>query len=218
MCTNYRPTARDHLRQVFGVAEPDFDYPEESYPGYAAPVIRRAVAGISGRECLAAGFGLIPHWAKDLRIARNTYNARSETVAEKPSFRSPWRQGQYCLVPMDAFYEPCYESGRAVRWRIASADGQPFAVAGLWERWVAAATGEILHSFTMLTVNADGHPVMGRMHRPGDEKRSLVLIGRADFDAWLGARPEAARALLRAPAPDALVAEASPRPTGRARA
>jgi putative SOS response-associated peptidase YedK len=213
MCTNYRPTARDHLREHFGVADPDFDYPEESYPGYRAPVIRRFRD--AARACLAAGFGLIPHWAKDASIARNTYNARSETVAERPSFRSPWRQGQFCLVPMDAFYEPCYESGKSVRWRIAAADGLPFAVAGLWERWLARETGEVLHSFTMLTVNADGHPVMGRMHKPGDEKRSLVLIGRAHYDDWLGASPASAHEMLRAPAADALVAEASPRPPVR---
>jgi len=210
MCTNYRPTARDHLREHFGVAAPDVDFPEESYPGYLAPVIRRTAP--HGRECLAASFGLIPHWAKDPRIARNTYNARSETVAEKPSFRGPWRQAQFCLVPMESFYEPCYESGKAIRWRIGAADGRPFAVAGLWERWVAMETGEVVHSFTMLTVHADGHPVMGRMHRPGDEKRSLVLIDPADFEQWLGATPAQARALVRLPPADAWVAEASPRP------
>ena len=58
-----------------------------------------------------AVFGLAPPWVKDLCFARHTYNARSETVASKPSYRSAWRKGQFCLVPMLAFYEPSYASG-----------------------------------------------------------------------------------------------------------
>lgn len=217
MCTNYRPTARDHLRENFGTPEPDFDWPAESYPGYLAPIVRRAQDGT--RQCLAACFGLVPAWARDRKIARNTYNARSETVAEKPSYRAPWRRGQFCLVPMDWFYEPCYESGKAERWRIARPDGSPFAVGAIWERWVDPDSGEVVHSFSMLTVNADRHPVMGRMFLPQDEKRSLVVVAPADFDRWLGADAQLARSLIRAPAADELVTSPSPKArTGHARA
>jgi putative SOS response-associated peptidase YedK len=79
--------------------------------------------------CGPAKFGLIPSWAKDEKIARYTYNARSETAAEKPSYRTAWRQRQYGLVLGDNFYEPGYESGRAVRWKIELASGDPFAIA-----------------------------------------------------------------------------------------
>jgi len=209
MCTNYRPSARDYIREHFGTLALNFEYPEEGYPGYVAPMIRRAASG--NREVLAARFGLIPPWAKDTKISRNTYNARSETVAEKPSYRSAWRRGQYCLVPMNSFYEPCYESGKAVRWRIERTDRKPFAVAGIWERWVDPGTGEVVHSFSMLTVNADGHPVMGRMHRPEDEKRSVVIVEPGDYDGWLGAPPPAAVGFLRAPADEEIVAVAAPR-------
>jgi putative SOS response-associated peptidase YedK len=89
-------------------------------------------------------------------------------------------------------------------------------VAGIWERWIDPQTGEVLHSFSMLTVNADGHPVLGRMFAADDEKRSLVVIEAADHEAWLQATPEAARALLRAPAPGALQAEPSARAGPRA--
>jgi putative SOS response-associated peptidase YedK len=210
MCTNYRPTSRDHLRERFAVEPPAGSYAEEAYPCYAAPIVRAVPGG--GHECLLACFGLIPPWAKDTKIARNTYNARSETVAEKPSFRNAWRRGQFCLVPMDAFYEPCYESGKAVRWRISRADGAAMGVAGIWERWVAPATGEVVHSFSMLTVNADAHPVMARMHRAGEEKRSIVPLSQDRFEAWLGAGAPDASSFLAPPAADALVAEASPRP------
>jgi len=97
---------------------------------------------------------------------------------------------------MENFFEPCWETGRAVRWRIARADGDLFAAAGLWERWADPASGEVTTSFTLLTVNADAHPLMARMHRPGDEKRMPVLLAPGDFEAWLHATDEQAHALV----------------------
>jgi putative SOS response-associated peptidase YedK len=206
VCTNYRPGSRDFIRERFGL-EADFEYVAETYPAYSAPVVLR-----SGQAniCRAACFGLIPHWARDTKIARNTYNARSETVAEKPSFRNAWRQRQFCLVPMQGFYEPNYESGRAVRWRIARAGGEEFCVAGIWESWRAPTAQEVL-SFSMLTVNAAGHPLMERFHAPGDEKRSIVVVEPAQYDAWLGADGAHAREMLHGFDAGAFVAIADPR-------
>ena len=134
-----------------------------------------------------ARFGLIPAWAKDDKISRHTYNARSETAAEKPSYRTPWKHRQFGLVLVDNFYEPSYESGRAVRWRIALASGDPFGIACLWDRWTDPASGERVVSFSMLTVNADEHPVMRQFHPAGDEKRTPVVIAPELHDAWLSA-------------------------------
>jgi putative SOS response-associated peptidase YedK len=118
-------------------------------------------------------------------------------VADKPSYRTAWRQRQFCLVPMARFYEPCWETGRAVRWRIHRQDGEPFTVAALWDSWTDRASGEIVESFSMLTINADGHPVMGRFHRPGDERRSLVVVPQPHRLDWLTASPAVASQLLR---------------------
>lgn len=134
-----------------------------------------------------AQFGLVPPWAKDLKIARHTYNARFETVAEKPSYRDAWREAHFAIVLADHFFEPCYETGHAVRWRIELASGEPMGIAGLWQRWRHPGDGQVLASFTMLTINADGHPVMSRMHKPDDEKRTPVVLPASSFDAWLGA-------------------------------
>ena len=129
-------------------------FPDESYPGFDAPIVVKSHQ--TGRvACGLAKFGLIPAWAKDDKIARHTYNARSETAAEKPNYRTAWRHRQYGLVLVDNFYEPHYESGRAVRWRIDLASGDPFGIACLWDRWTDSATGELVVSFSMLTVNAD---------------------------------------------------------------
>jgi putative SOS response-associated peptidase YedK len=82
-------------------------------------------------------------------------------------------------------------------WRIRRADGEPMGLASLWDQWTDPGTGEVVTSFTMLTVNADGHPVMGRFHRPGDEKRSVVVLEPAQFDAWLGASVQAVEAVKK---------------------
>ena len=121
-----------------------------------------------------------------------TMNARAETVGEKPTYRRAWQHGKLCLVPMLGFFEPCYESGKAERWRFSMADGKPFAVAGIWRAWQEEQG--YTFSFSLLTINADSHPLLRRMHKPGDEKRSLVIVPNKDYDAWLGCRdPELAR-------------------------
>ena len=108
MCTNFTPTKKSQwAKEKLGVDLPA-DYPVESYPGFAAPLVVKSHQ--SDRvACGLAKFGLIPSWAKDEKIARHTYNARSETAAEKPSYRTAWRQRQYGLVLVDNFYEPSYE-------------------------------------------------------------------------------------------------------------
>jgi len=197
------------VHQHFGADLPQQPYPPEAFPGYTAPI---ALLNAQHKvTCALARFGLIPHWAKDTQaatqIGRKTYNARSETVAEKPSYRTAWRKRQFAIALLDDFFEPNWETGRAVRWRIKRSDGQPMCVASLWDQWTDTSTGEIVTSFTMLTVNADGHPVMGRFHRPGDEKRSVVVLEPEQFGTWLGADSvQATQAMVR-PADALLVAE-----------
>ncbi len=208
MCANYAPTRPERLREFFGVSPYRDDYVEDAYPGHVAPVI---VGAGPDRRAQFAVFGLIPPWSRDGKNFRQCYNARSETVAEKPSFRHAWKARQWCVVPAEAFYEPSYESGKAVRWRIEDAHGDPLAIAGLWERWRAPG-GETVESFTMLTINADAHPVMKRFHAPGDEKRSVVLLERARIDDWLDASEDEARALIGAFAPERVRTVSAPRP------
>lgn len=196
MCSVFSPTQRvDWVRQHFGVA-PAGIYPEMTFPGYLAPIVVRSQE--TGRvACGLARFGLVPSWASDTTIGRRTYNARSETVAEKPSFRNAWKHRHFAIALADSFFEPCYETGRAVRWRIAQTDGQPLGIASIWERWTDPNTGEVIPSFSMLTINADEHPVMNRFHKPGDEKRTPFVLAPDQFDAWLAATPESAYGILR---------------------
>jgi len=214
MCTNFTPTTNSAwVLQHFGIELPSGS-PAECFPGYLAPLVVRGQQ--SGRiGCGLARFGLIPAWAQDDRIARHTYNARSETAAVKPSFRAAWKGRRFGLVLVDDFFEPCYETGRAVRWRIGLASGEPFGIACLWDRWEARETGERIVSFSMLTVNADPHPVMNRFHKPGDEKRTPVIIAPGRHQAWLEATPPEAQAMLRGDQLPELVSTPAPKPSTR---
>jgi putative SOS response-associated peptidase YedK len=212
MCANYTPvTDRERMRFHFGLSL-DGTFPPEAWPGYAAPFVRQSRdCDVHVREAATGLFGLVPYWAKDLAIGRRTYNARSETAAEKPSFRDAWRYGRRCIVPAENFYEPSWETGKAVRWRIRRGDGKPLGIAGLWGAWKGPDGRELL-SFTMLTVNADGHPLMQRFHRPDDEKRMVAVLDEADYDAWLDApQSRMPEFLARYPA-DSLAAEPAPLP------
>lgn len=192
MCANYRPSSPEDLA-AFPLPPPGFAY-AEAYPGAIVPI----VTNYAPRMWVPACFGLIPAWARDAKIARSTYNARSESVGEKPSFRRAWLRGQLCIIPAAALYEPCYETGRAVRWRIERDDGKPMGIAGIWERR-QQDDGLPQWSMSMLTVNADGHPLMGRMHKPEDEKRSVVILPHDAWGSWLRCRSEEeARRLLTA--------------------
>lgn len=121
------------LKTYFGVGSPAA-FPGETWPGYLAPLIRKAKDQSTHSRELAVGlFGLVPHWSNDLTIARRTYNARSETVAEKPSFRDAWRLARRCILPVESFFDPNLETGKAIRWRIRRRDGAPTGLAGLVE-------------------------------------------------------------------------------------
>lgn len=208
MCSNYRPPARDAFARL-PIDPPSFDF-GECYPGSLGPFL----SSHKPDTWLPGTFGLIPHWAEP-KLAKMTYNARSETVAEKPSFRNAWRHRQFCLIPVQAFFEPNYESGKPVRWRIERADGQPFGLAGLWESRTAP-DGTPAWSYTMLTINADEHPLMHRFHKPGDEKRSVVVLDDHAWQAWLGTdREKDPRHFLQQFDPDQFHAVADPRQSPR---
>lgn len=205
MCANFRPPSPEAL-SAFPLPPPDFAY-GEAYPRSVVPI----VTNFAPRIWVPACFGLIPAWAKDARIARSTYNARTETLAEKPSFRNAWTRGQLCIIPAETLYEPCYETGCSVRWQIRRQDARPMGIAGLWER-VVQGDGQVVWSMTMLTVNADGHALFERFHKPGDEKRAVVILPDGAWGAWLRARSEdEARALLTPTEPAGLIIGPAPR-------
>lgn len=192
MCSHYEAPPPQKVADTFGITV----YEQgklDLWPSYLGPFLRRKQQPINdsgaaeGPEVLMGSFGLIPSWSKDTKISRATYNARSETVATKPSFRNAWRRAQHCIIPASAIYEPDWRSGKAIATRIARADGELLGIAGLWEQWRDRATGAVLHSYTMLTVNADEHEFMRNYHKPQDEKRMVVILPKGLYSDWLKA-------------------------------
>lgn len=193
MCTNYRAPNEDPGISELKLGISDLyrrdPWNQDVYPDYAAPIV--CAAG-GDAEAVKAVFGFWPKFMQPERRDENgrkkrpfdTVNARSETVGSSRLYGKAWRDGQRCLIPAAWIYEPCYETGRNVWHRIGLTGWQPYCVAGIWKRY-EDADGRTLIGMSMLTVNADGHPVMGRMHKPGDEKRSVVILRPADYDEWL---------------------------------
>ena len=206
MCTRYiTPEALDIERAWHVGARNPPGWARNMFPRSMGPFIRAARdATAPERELIVGQWGLIPWFAKAAKLPYSTVNARFEELSAKASYRDPWKHGKRCIIPAASFDEPCWETGRNVWWRFRRADGRPWAIAGLWNTWTDKATGEMVESYTMLTINADAHPLMSRMHKPDPKlgpdqqgKRSLVLLGAEDVDAWLYAPVEEATRLVR---------------------
>lgn len=210
MCVNYKTPSPTELVETFKVEAPAAEWKEEVWQDYAAPII---VNREGQTKAVLASYGMLPKDKQPQGKRISTMNARAETVGQLPTYRQAWSRAQLCLVPMQAFYEPCYESGRPVRWSIRLADEKPFAVAGLWRAWDEGTENE-RYSFTQLTINADAHPFMRRFHPANDEKRSLVIITPDAYDDWLNCRnPDLARTFLQLYPAELVHGEPSPVPS-----
>lgn len=207
MCTRYITPEQAAIEREWHVGRNNpFRWPKtEVFPGRPGLFIRAARDADEGeREAVIGQWGLIPWFAKSPKLPYSTSNARSEELSAKATFKHPWARGQRCILPAESFDEPNWESGKNVWWRFRRADGHSWGLAGLWNTWIDKATGEIVESYTMLTLNADSHPLMRRMHKPDpklgpdqQDKRSVVPISFEDADTWLFGTTEEAVKLVR---------------------
>src|SRR3954447_18100484 len=137
-------------------------------------------ADSSGKRQLALlRWGLIPSWAKDAKIASSLINARSETLAEKPAFRTALARRR-CLILADGFYEWKKEGKQKLPYYFQLAGGQPLAFAGLWDRWRGpeASGEEAVESCTIVTTTAN--ELCGEFH-----DRMPVILRPTDYEVWL---------------------------------
>ena len=145
-------------------------------------------------------WGLLPHWAKDEKIAYSSFNARAEEFTTKPAFRDAWKRGQRCLVVTDGFYEwkKLDPKGKEKQpYAIAMADDGQMVMAGLWAKWKDPKSGDEIQSCTVLTTSSN--ELMAELH-----DRMPVILDEADWPKWLGeetATNEELLAMLR-PSPD----------------
>jgi putative SOS response-associated peptidase YedK len=120
-------------------------------PGQDVPVVRIVASGAT-REVAFLRWGLVPSWAKDVKVGFKAINARAETAPEKPTFRAAF-QKRRCVLAADGFYEWRKEGKKRKPFHFSLADGQPFAIAGLWECWEKGETP--LETCTLLTTTAN---------------------------------------------------------------
>ena len=146
-------------------------------PTQSVPIVRMADG--NGRELKFVRWGLIPSWAKDMKIGNSTINARGESVAEKPAFRTAFKKRR-CLVLADGFYE--WQKGGKVKqpYFIHRRDDKPFAFAGLWEAWHGGPgkSEEPLETCTIVTTTAND--LMSPLH-----DRMPVILNQVDYGLWL---------------------------------
>lgn len=128
------------------------------------------------RKLAMLRWGLIPSWAKDPKIGNQCINAKAETVAEKPSFRSAFKKRR-CLIVATGFYEWQVQARTKQPMWIGLRSKQPFAFAGLWEHWTPAE-GEPLETCTIITTEPNS--LMAPIHT-----RMPVILAPASYDQWL---------------------------------
>ena len=192
MCGRYfLHSTADKLAQLFGeMPMPVLDARYNIAPTQPVPVVRQNPA--ARREMVLVRWGLIPSWSKGPDSRYSMINARAETVAQKPAYRSAFRYRR-CLIPADGFYEWRATPGGKQPYVLRARDGGPMALAGLWEHW-QDADGNELESCTVLVRQANAQ--VRDIH-----ERMPVVVAPESFDLWLdihAQKPQPIEALLAA--------------------
>lgn len=185
MCGRYGLTIDQEATAVaFGVDSFLIDHHARYNIAPSQPV-PALVDGRHGRRVVGLRWGLVPSWADDPRIGFKTINARSESVASRPSFRDAWARPRRCVLLADGFYEwASAENGGAKRphW-ITMADGRPFGFAGLWESWRPRGRGSVGDDDPLLTctiLTTEANDLLAPIH-----PRMPVILGDAEaWNAW----------------------------------
>ncbi len=180
MCGRFaRRSTQEVLADWFGVEPEDMPFFAPSYnaaPQSTQPVVRLNV-DLGKPEFVLMRWGLVPYWAKDAKIGYSTINARSEEVAAKPVYKEAFKKRR-CLVPADAFYEWQRIDARMKQpFAFGMQSGDPYAFAGLWERW-KPGEGEPLETFTILTT--DPNELVEQAHN-----RMPVILTPQDYSRWM---------------------------------
>lgn len=171
----YGPVSR--IREQFDakVDELEFEGRYNAAPSQWLPIIRQRSDG--ERVVHLLRWGLVPSWAKDEAIGNRLFNARAETVADKPAFRAAYRKRR-CIVPVNGFYEWKAVAGGKDPYYIHAADEQLLGLAGLWEHWHRPDDGARIDTFTILTTDANA--LMKPLHA-----RMPVILAPDTYAAWL---------------------------------
>jgi putative SOS response-associated peptidase YedK len=173
-------TPPDDLREAFGLDESPHLTPHYNVPPSQPVAVVRVLRNDPRRKMDTLRWGLIPAWAKDRKVGHKLTLARAETVATTPAFRDALRRRR-CLVVVDGFFEwrrgTASETKKSQPFFVRRADRGPFALAGVWERWVSS-DGEVVESCAVLTQPA--RPPVDTVH-----DRMPLVLEREAWDRWL---------------------------------
>ena len=186
MCGRYfLDTLPEILAQHFHAPAPAAYEPHWNIaPTQYAPVLR--LHG-GARELAMLRWGLIPYWAKDMKIASNCINARGDGVATKPAYRSAFR-ARRCVVAASGFYEWTGEGKARGPYAIVPTDAPCFGFAGLWETW-NAPDGQVVETYAIVTTEANS--AIEQIHH-----RMPVILDPTDYEKWLSASANVASTLI----------------------
>jgi putative SOS response-associated peptidase YedK len=189
MCGRYVTRTDAAIEAYWGLVEP---WPRDFKSYNVAPSLQVPVmlAGDAGRIGSLMRWGLIPFWAKGEAPRYSTINARVETLDKAPSYRGPWRRAQRCVFPVLGFYEWKPEADGKQPYFIRMAGGEPFGLAGLWDR-SEKADGTAIESCTIITVPANS--LVAEIHATA---RMPAIVTPATAAAWLEGDQAQARAVL----------------------
>lgn len=180
MCGRYASSRGAHeLVDHFEIDEPPDEVLPPTYNVAPTDPVYAVVQREATRQLRVLRWGLVPSWAKDAKGAARLINARRETVGSKPAFRAAYARRR-CLLPADGYYEWQKDGDRKQPWFLSSRDGEPLAMAGVYEVWSApgAEAGERLWTCTVLTTEAADE--LGQIH-----DRTPLLVPRDDWARWL---------------------------------
>ncbi len=183
MCYRYSVPGPDIVKKTFQVkigANFERRYHVGAFENVKLPVITNE----NPKQVDLFNWGLIPFWIKDEKTANElkerTVNARSETIFEKPAFRSS-AGNKHCLVIADGFFEWRYYQGRNYPYYIKLKNREVFTMAGLWDCWLNKTAGEKVYSFVIITTEAN--PLMAKIHNK--KKRMPAILSKNDEQKWI---------------------------------
>ena len=183
---------KEELENRYGATflDPDKYHPSYYYHAFGLPDMPAICSEKPGNIQLLK-WGLIPSWVRDRKSAEEirykTFNARSESVDNKPSFTSSFT-AKRCIIPVSGFFEWQHTGTTKIPWYIYRTDGDIMSLAGLWSEWTDNSTGEILTTFTVITT--DANDLMATIHN--SKKRMPVVLEREDESRWLDTSVEKA--------------------------
>jgi putative SOS response-associated peptidase YedK len=176
---------REELERRFGAKfiKPDKYQSAVKVNAFALPLLP-VICNDNPEEIRLYQWGLIPFWVKNAddaaSIRTKTFNAKSETLAEKPSFRNSLNR-KHCLVLANGFYEWQTQGKEKIPYLIGLKDQPVFSLAGLFDRWTNQQNGEVIDTFTVITTRAN--PMMEEIHNI--KKRMPVILAAEDEKKWL---------------------------------